>query len=82
MKALLLHLLKGYKRHISPMLPPACRFLPTCSEYAMEAVERYGTLRGGWLAAKRLLRCNPLSKGGYDPVPILPSRPKGGRKES
>jgi putative membrane protein insertion efficiency factor len=73
-KALLLRLLRGYKRHISPGLPPACRFLPTCSEYAMEAVERYGALRGSWLAAKRLLRCNPLFKGGYDPVPDLPRR--------
>ncbi len=82
MKAFLLSLLKGYKRHISPLLPPACRYLPTCSEYAMEAVERYGAFRGGWLASKRLLRCNPFSKGGYDPVPILPSRSKGGRKES
>lgn len=74
MKALLLRLLRGYKKHVSPHLPPACRFLPTCSEYAAEAVERYGALRGGWLAAKRLLRCNPLFKGGYDPVPELPRR--------
>ena len=82
MKALLLLLLRGYKRHVSPLLPPACRFLPTCSEYAMEAVDRYGALRGGWLAIKRLLRCNPFCKGGYDPVPTLPSRRHGGRKES
>lgn len=82
MKKLLLLLLRGYKRHISPLLPPACRYLPTCSEYAVEAVSRYGAARGGWLAAKRLLRCNPLFKGGYDPVPDLPTRRRGGRKEN
>jgi putative membrane protein insertion efficiency factor len=80
-KTLLVSLLKGYKKHISPSLPPACRFLPTCSEYAIEAISRYGTLRGGWLAVKRVLRCNPLFPGGYDPVPELPSR-RGGRKEN
>jgi putative membrane protein insertion efficiency factor len=51
------------------MLPPACRYTPTCSEYAMEAVERYGVVRGGWLATKRLFSCHPWSRGGYDPVP-------------
>lgn len=80
MRTLLVSLLKGYKRYISPSLPPACRFLPTCSEYAMEAISRYGAMRGGWLATKRLLRCNPLFPGGYDPVPELPRR--GGRKEN
>lgn len=63
-----LQLLKGYKWAISPMFPPACRYTPTCSEYAMEAVERYGVLRGGLKAAGRVLRCHPLAKGGYDPV--------------
>lgn len=81
MKKLLLRLLRGYKRRISPNLPPACRFLPTCSEYAMEAVEKYGALRGGWLAAKRVLRCNPLFPGGYDPVPYLQPRRRGMKKE-
>ena len=61
-------LLRGYKWAISPLLPPSCRYVPTCSEYAMEAVERYGVLRGGYMAAARLLRCHPFAKGGYDPV--------------
>ena len=61
-------LLGSYKRWISPALPPACRFVPTCSEYAAEAVARYGALRGMALAVYRLIRCNPLAKGGYDPV--------------
>lgn len=64
-----LGMLRGYKWAISPLLPPACRYVPTCSEYAMEAVERYGVLRGSWMAAGRLLRCHPFVKGGYDPVP-------------
>jgi putative membrane protein insertion efficiency factor len=63
-----LQLLKGYKWAISPMFPPACRYTPTCSEYAMEAIDRYGVLRGGLKAAGRILRCHPLAKGGYDPV--------------
>ena len=63
-----LHLLGVYKRFLSPMFPPACRYIPTCSEYAMEAVERYGALRGTLMAVARLLRCHPFAKGGYDPV--------------
>jgi putative membrane protein insertion efficiency factor len=61
-------LLRGYKRLVSPWLPPSCRYVPTCSEYAMEAVERYGAVRGSWMAMTRLLRCHPFAKGGYDPV--------------
>ena len=67
-KLVVLQLLRGYKWAISPMLPPSCRFVPTCSEYAMEAVDRYGVLRGGLMALARLLRCHPLAHAGYDPV--------------
>ena len=65
---LLLYLLRGYKWAISPMFLPACRYVPSCSEYAMEAVERYGAIRGSVLAVSRILRCHPFAKGGYDPV--------------
>ncbi|MFA6957664.1 MAG: membrane protein insertion efficiency factor YidD [Thermoanaerobaculia bacterium] len=61
--------LRGYKRFISPVLPPMCRFEPTCSVYAMQAIEKYGIMRGTWLGARRLLRCHPLNPGGWDPVP-------------
>jgi len=67
-KLVILQLLRAYKWAVSPMFPPACRYIPTCSEYAMEAVERYGALRGGLLALVRLLRCHPFAHGGYDPV--------------
>ena len=68
MKGMLV-MLRFYKREISPMLPPCCRYTPTCSEYATQAVEKYGAVKGGWLAAKRILRCHPFHEGGYDPVP-------------
>lgn len=58
-----------YRRAISPALPPACRFVPTCSAYAEEALRRYGAARGGWLALRRVLRCHPFGGSGYDPVP-------------
>jgi putative membrane protein insertion efficiency factor len=67
-QVVVLQLLRAYKWAISPMVAPACRYVPTCSEYAMEAVERYGAARGGWMALMRLLRCHPFVKGGYDPV--------------
>ncbi len=60
--------LRAYRRWISPLLPPACRYVPSCSEYALEAVERYGVLGGGARTLGRLLRCHPLARGGYDPV--------------
>ena len=69
MKRLLLALIRGYRRYVSPGRPPCCRFIPTCSQYALEAIEKYGAWKGGWLAFKRILRCNPFHKGGYDPVP-------------
>ena len=69
MKWLALWTLRTYKRWVSPLLPPSCRYVPTCSEYALEAVERFGLLRGGFLATWRLVRCHPFVKGGYDPVP-------------
>ena len=68
MKALVLGALRFYKAKISPGLPPACRYTPTCSEYAMEAIEKRGVLVGILLATKRVLSCNPFSRGGYDPV--------------
>jgi putative membrane protein insertion efficiency factor len=68
-KRAVLVVLRFYKGQISPALPPACRYTPTCSEYAIEAVERYGALRGSLLAARRVLSCNPFARGGYDPVP-------------
>ena len=70
MKHLLLALIRFYRKCISPYTPPACRFHPTCSQYGLEAIEKYGALKGGWLTAKRLCRCHPFYKGDwYDPVP-------------
>ncbi len=63
-----LRLIRIYQRFISPALPPSCRFVPTCSEYGYEAIAKYGIIKGSWLAAWRILRCNPFGRGGYDPV--------------
>jgi putative membrane protein insertion efficiency factor len=68
-KKVILFLIRFYRRHISPLRPPCCRYIPTCSQYALEAVEKYGALKGSWLALRRLLRCHPFHEGGYDPVP-------------
>jgi putative membrane protein insertion efficiency factor len=69
MKKVALGLIGFYKKAISPIMPPACRYQPTCSQYGHEAISRYGVLKGGWLTAKRIARCNPFAKGGIDPVP-------------
>ena len=66
---LLIVMVKFYRGAISPMFPPACRFTPTCSQYALEALRRHGPLRGSWLALRRILRCHPWGGSGYDPVP-------------
>lgn len=74
MKTILIWLIKGYRSFISPLFPPTCRFQPTCSHYTLEAITRFGALKGSWLAMKRILRCHPLHPGGYDPVPCLHDR--------
>ena len=68
-KRVLLVLIRGYQKYLSPLFPPSCSYEPSCSQYALEAIGKYGALRGSWLAFKRILRCNPFHKGGYDPVP-------------
>jgi putative membrane protein insertion efficiency factor len=69
MRRPILWLIRGYQRRVSPLLPPACRFVPSCSEYGYQAIEKYGIIRGGAMAAWRVVRCNPFCKGGFDPVP-------------
>ena len=75
MQALLLALIRAYRYILSPWIGQQCRFTPTCSVYAMQAIEAYGAARGSWLALKRLLRCHPLCRGGHDPVPGLDPEP-------
>jgi uncharacterized protein len=79
MKSAVLWLLQLYKRWLSPAFPPSCRYVPTCSEYASEAVERYGAVRGLSMAAWRVLRCHPLAQGGLDPVAETPVHPRKSR---
>lgn len=76
MQKLLTIIIRGYQNFISPMFGPRCRFHPTCSQYAIEAINKHGSLKGCWLAAKRLLRCHPLNSGGFDPVPDNPLNKK------
>lgn len=70
MKSLFIQLIRFYQKCISPMMPPTCRFQPTCSQYGIEAIQHHGIVKGTWLTIKRILRCHPFSKGGFDPVPI------------
>lgn len=69
MKRVVLDVVRFYQRFISPLLPPSCRFTPSCSQYTYEAIERYGILKGGWMGVKRVSRCHPFNPGGHDPVP-------------
>ena len=69
MKRPLIWLIKFYRKNISPNTPPSCKFTPTCSQYGLEAIERFGAIKGGFMTLWRILRCNPFSGGGYDPVP-------------
>lgn len=77
MKELAIKMIKFYQRKFSPLFPPRCRYYPTCSQYAVTAIERFGIIRGGLLAVWRLLRCNPLFPGGLDPVPEKRNKKKG-----
>ncbi|MCL1467106.1 membrane protein insertion efficiency factor YidD [Argonema galeatum] len=79
MKTLLIWLIQGYRMFVSPLFPPSCRYTPTCSQYGMQAIERFGPLRGSWMTILRILRCHPFHPGGYDPVPSLDNP---GKKDS
>ena len=82
LRATLIGLIKLYRRTISPVMPPVCRFTPTCSAYGLEAIERHGAIRGGWLTARRLLRCRPWGGSGYDPVPPVATAVAGHTSEA
>ncbi len=69
MKYIFIYIIKFYKNFISVLFPPSCRFYPTCSEYSLQSIQKFGAIRGGWLSIKRIVRCNPFNPGGYDPVP-------------
>lgn len=69
MNRIVVGLIRGYQKYISSMTRPSCRYIPTCSQYAIESVTKYGVSKGGWMAIRRILRCHPLHPGGYDPVP-------------
>ncbi|EOE6793632.1 TPA: membrane protein insertion efficiency factor YidD [Staphylococcus pseudintermedius] len=73
MKTLFIYAIRFYQRFISPLTPPSCRFYPTCSNYTLEAIQVHGALKGSWLGLKRILKCHPLHKGGFDPVPLKKS---------
>ncbi len=72
-RRIVIGVIRLYQRTLSRILPPSCRFTPTCSHYAIEAIELHGLLRGGWMAVRRICRCHPWSEGGYDPVPGSPT---------
>jgi uncharacterized protein len=76
MKIILLWLIRGYRRFVSPLFLPSCRFQPTCSQYAIEAIATYGSIKGSRLAIARILRCHPFHPGGYDPVPVEEEKPQ------
>lgn len=78
MRRIMLWVIRGYQKAISPLLPPSCRFVPSCSEYGYEAIQQYGAIRGGYMAVRRILRCNPFHPGGYDPVPVPGESPEEG----
>ncbi len=82
MKYVFMFLVRGYRRFISPLKPPSCRFTPTCSEYALEAFQKRGAVAGFILTVYRVLRCNPFGRGGYDPVPKKGFRPYGKSKDT
>jgi uncharacterized protein len=74
MNKILIWLVQGYRKFISPLFPPSCRFTPTCSQYTIESIDRFGTIKGSYLAIRRIICCNPFHPGGYDPVPEIADR--------